>query len=516
MKTLATRRAALGLLALLAALPLPAAGAAPPTPATAPAKAATPFREEDRWYLVTLQGRRAGAMHETVKRTPEGILTRNEMVVDVKRMDAPATLRFVTEFLETDDGRPLRMSSDMAMGAAPIVMTYTFRPTGVEITGADPTAKPRLAELPKGEWLTPAAAARSVEAQIARGDTEVTVRTVEPSTGLAPATTRMTLAERTTLEVVGRTVPALKWTSVSDAVPNATSTEYTDDRGRTLRTETDLGGLKLVLLLADAQVAALKTDPPELLASTLIVPDRPIERARELKLAQFRLGGPKPALDSIPSGGPQTVDRGPGTGVRPAVVRVDLARSTPAPAADASDPAYTAPSAMIESDDPRVRALLAEALGPAAPAAKPARAEALRRFVHAYISKKTLDVGFATAAETARTRQGDCTEHAVLLTALLRADGIPARVVSGLVYVDGLKNGRGAFGYHMWTQALLDSGDAPPGPRWTDLDATLSPTRAFDATHIALRTDALADGKNALIEMAPTLGALRIVVEKAE
>ena len=36
----------------------------------------------------------------------------------------------------------------------------------------------------------------------------------------------------------------------------------------------------------------------------------------------------------------------------------------------------------------------------------------------------------------ARTRSGDCSEHAVLLTALLRARGIPARVSHGLVYLE--------------------------------------------------------------------------------
>ena len=40
-------------------------------------------------------------------------------------------------------------------------------------------------------------------------------------------------------------------------------------------------------------------------------------------------------------------------------------------------------------------------------------------------TEKDLSVGFATAADVARTAQGDCTEHAVLLAALLRASDIP-------------------------------------------------------------------------------------------
>ena len=52
------------------------------------------------------------------------------------------------------------------------------------------------------------------------------------------------------------------------------------------------------------------------------------------------------------------------------------------------------------------------------------RMRELEKFVFGYIDKKSLNVGYASALETARTRQGDCTEHALLLAALGRARGI--------------------------------------------------------------------------------------------
>src|SRR5262249_13057871 len=150
--------------------------------------------------------------------------------------------------------------------------------------------------------------------------------------------------------------------------------------------------------------------------------------------------------------------------------------------------AYLASTSMLKSDDPRIKALVEEATKNAGPG-KPTRAEAMRAFVHRYITTKDLDVGFASASEVARTRHGDCTEHGALLAAMLRADGIPARVVSGLVYVEQ-EDGKGIFGYHMWAQALLEKNG---NPTWMDLDGTL-PIGAFDATHIALATSALAEG----------------------
>jgi hypothetical protein len=75
------------------------------------------------------------------------------------------------------------------------------------------------------------------------------------------------------------------------------------------------------------------------------------------------------------------------------------------------------------------------------------------------------------ALEVLNKRIGDCNEHSVLLTALLRASGIPARVCVGLVYV------RGGFYYHAWTEGYLGE--------WVSVDATLNQMPA-DATHIKL------------------------------
>ena len=53
----------------------------------------------------------------------------------------------------------------------------------------------------------------------------------------------------------------------------------------------------------------------------------------------------------------------------------------------------------------------------------------------------------------AKSREGDCTEHAVFLMALCRARGIPARGAMGLVYLESQR----AFFYHMWTEVYIDN-----------------------------------------------------------
>ena len=81
------------------------------------------------------------------------------------------------------------------------------------------------------------------------------------------------------------------------------------------------------------------------------------------------------------------------------------------------------------------------------------------QFVHNYINRKDFSQAFASAVEVADTREGDCTEHAVLLAALCRARGIPARTAIGLVYVPHDQG----FGYHMWTEVYINNSPLPSG-----------------------------------------------------
>ncbi|MFZ5896069.1 MAG: transglutaminase-like domain-containing protein [Myxococcota bacterium] len=88
---------------------------------------------------------------------------------------------------------------------------------------------------------------------------------------------------------------------------------------------------------------------------------------------------------------------------------------------------------------------------------------ATEKFVSEYISRKTYTRGFDIASEVASSRAGDCTEHAVLLAAALRRQGVSARVVFGIVLVIGER--MAAFG-HAWVEAVQ-------GRAFTRLDAAL-------------------------------------------
>jgi hypothetical protein len=75
---------------------------------------------------------------------------------------------------------------------------------------------------------------------------------------------------------------------------------------------------------------------------------------------------------------------------------------------------------------------------------------ALTTFVAAFIEKKSLARAYDPASVVARRREGDCTEHAVLLAALGRSFGYAVRVVHGIVFVE--ENGQLLAGMHAWVE----------------------------------------------------------------
>jgi transglutaminase-like putative cysteine protease len=137
-----------------------------------------------------------------------------------------------------------------------------------------------------------------------------------------------------------------------------------------------------------------------------------------------------------------------------------VSRYQPDPAA-ATD-AQKKPSFLLDYDDPVFAPVHKAALDKLGEHPTP---EQLTVFADGWISTKNNIHGWDTASMVAKSRAGDCTEHAVLLAALLRSFGYAARVVAGLVLVNAQTRTM-AFG-HAWAEVVSDGG-------WRPLDATRS------------------------------------------
>ncbi len=190
-------------------------------------------------------------------------------------------------------------------------------------------------------------------------------------------------------------------------------------------------------------------------------------------------------IDIIPTGMQKVISRQP-RGIRLRVTRRDQSVHEPpaAPLSSEQLAIYRKASAYANSDDPVIKKMAVAAAGKET---NPLHvAQRLTQYVFHAMKHKNLDVAFATASEAARTLEGDCTEHAVLLAALARAAGLPSRGVLGMVALPAsYGGGEITFGYHMWTQIYVNN-------CWLDFDAALDQPRP-DATHIALGITDLSD-----------------------
>ena len=102
---------------------------------------------------------------------------------------------------------------------------------------------------------------------------------------------------------------------------------------------------------------------------------------------------------------------------------------------------------------------------------------ALVDFVHGFILHKSLDQAYAPALVTLRSRKGDCTEHSVLLSALLRSLGIPTRLADGVI-VSGEK-----ISYHEWVEVYIDGqGFVPADPTFNTFPAEANRLKLAEGT----------------------------------
>ncbi len=161
-------------------------------------------------------------------------------------------------------------------------------------------------------------------------------------------------------------------------------------------------------------------------------------------------------------------------GTAPLVVEVTVpALPEPPPGMPVDgEPEYLKATVTIQSDAPEIRAKAREAVGDARDAVSAARKLVSWTFT---VIDKEATASYPTALDVLKHLKGDCNEHSVLLAALARASGIPAKVAVGLVYLNG------AFYYHAWNELYLG--------RWVPVDATFG---EFPASALRIK---LAEGE---------------------
>jgi hypothetical protein len=278
---------------------------------------------------------------------------------------------------------------------------------------------------------------------------------------------------------------------------------FLDSSGHMVKTETKL--LSLVTYTVDQETALKEIeDQPADLAIETLVKVKPITDAHDRQRIVYRATLPDGnAAEAFPSGPTQQV-----TKVSETEADIAVTAKPAAPSGDASPPdeKYLKPTRFLDCENSFVRGHSEKAAANGASTGEAARG--MEKYVHDTMRDRNFATGLATASEVAEKLEGDCTEHAVLLAAMLRARKIPSRVAVGLVYSQQHQ----AFAGHMWTEAYLDG-------VWTPLDATLGKGGTGPA-HIKVADSALDEDAptpiSAFLPMLHLLGQLKLEVVSVE
>lgn len=124
-------------------------------------------------------------------------------------------------------------------------------------------------------------------------------------------------------------------------------------------------------------------------------------------------------------------------------------------------------SFFVDWDDANVRKHAAAAVANLPAGANDwQKAKAVERWVKENMRAVEFSQAMGTAGSVAKSLSGDCTEYAMLCTAMCRVHGIPSRTALGLVYAPAPGGGKPFLAYHMWFEVYV-AGD------WVALDATL-------------------------------------------
>ena len=434
---------------------------------------------QDDWLNLTLMGTKIGYAHiymeKSIYEGEDAIRLRADMVMDLQRTGTGlrlATTRisyvgmdlvpryFITTSNET--GQEKRVEGRIRNSVAYLETSLAGKTTHSEI----PISGDTIFEGVISYFL--------LQRSIQVGD--VHILNVFNLDLMQPVKTEVSVLRADRIEFDGKTEPVYVVNYMMDIMGGFTTTQWLGHDGTTYRMEIGLMGLNMVLTKTDMQTALGESGEVDVILNTKIFSQgkRPTPHARRFK-AHLRLTeGQLDKAVTIDSRQELKVDSDPRHGVIAInVPLMDQAETPNLPIQNQHDnedlAQFLKSTVYIQAEHPAIRSKAVEVLDGETNAWK--AAEKLCRWVYKNMRDKNLKIGFGSALQTLESLEGDCTEHTVLMIAMARSVGIPARVCAGLVFQ------RDAFYYHFWPEVYVG--------KWVAMEPTLGQIQA-DANHIQL------------------------------
>ena len=466
------------------------------------------------WYECSLNGQKAGYVHLTMRRENNRIVTDTKTKIRLGRGITAIKIDGRETYLETLDGKPLEFSTRSQMSNDPATsLTGTIRDGVATVTTTGPgfsdTRTHSIGEDAVMNWGSMRLMSRSDRQKGEEFSYSIYLPSVQTQAAFDAKTT---VEGEMLVDYLGTEMSLTHFKSMlSFANMELKMDSWSTRAGRNLIVEVGMPGMVQKMIRVDEETALADFTPPEVFVSSLLPLDESIRP--DAKKVQFRVRyKDRSKAVELPSSSNQSVSLVPAGNE----TVVTVTQTTPSAVgevavqlAETELQASLKPNLYINHEHQAVRELVSQIdfSGDSKPWDM---AVTLSEFVNRHISDKNFSIAFASAGEVAVNREGDCSEHAVLLAALGRAKDIPVRLAFGLVYIPRFEEHTDVMGYHMWNQFYLDG-------KWVDFDASSSNPRAHPGriafSYSNLENDSLVESSFQVME---TFGNLHIEVVTVE
>lgn len=438
-----------------------------------------------RWYSIHLGQETVGYIKETGTRIKQSSgwqwrsITESKIVL--KRLGQKVEMTVSYEHLETEEGLLLKVISEQRLASSLVKVEIKIEEDRVEIRTVS-GGKTFQKSIPyTGPLLGPVGIGRLTLEKLKNPGDKVEYRTILAELSQVVTGERTLMGE----EEVDCGRGKIKARKVLDRLSPLVSTRevWLDEEGNEIRSVESSPLGELVACLSSEQeimeALSLARGQEQLFTSTLITANVRLPQARQLERVVIRLRHQKPELGwpEMENEYQKILEKDDRT-IKMELIRQPLKAGPADRIAAAQLEPYLEASTYIDYKQPEIERVADKVAGSEKNVFK--KALKLRDWVSQNL---TFDPGFifAPASEVIRAKKATCAGYASLLTALLRAAGIPARYLVGLAYVNGI------WGGHAWVEAWLEG-------RWVPLDAALPSPGVADPARLVIARSSLEAG----------------------
>ena len=464
------------------------------------------FTPVDRWYEVYLDGSKVGYVSDIMQKEADVIKSRNEFVMQIKRAGQTIEITVEQETKEKISGELIDFSSETKMAGIP--MLKKGRVEGKElvvyekqfITGKET----RYPFDPEGA-MSWGLRKQVLENGFQEPGKTYQLKVYSPDLGMkAPVKANIICSGKKMIQVGEENIRAYEVDMELQSTFGSLKTKSWFDKDCVaIRTEMNMGGMNISIIQVQKKKAKkMDVEVQELLLSSVVPLNAAVpKREKNIFIMETVRGKWSATLFEDSS---QKVEKINDKSVR---VIVDQSLKKKKVLEEIDLKPFLSASVYLDTDDLMIQKLAKKGKGNAKTPKEIAKK--LTKFVYRYMTNKNYGVGFATASEVARNKEGDCTEHSMLLAALGRVLDIPTRVVTGLVYANEFEDQKDVLVYHMWTQFYLDD-------EWVNLDAALSLVKC-PADRITFTVDSMQeDTMDSVIPVMELINNLKVSVQPAQ